>query len=131
MSVSLIDGHIDDDVQMTDNEIIKALEHCERGYCYRCPANKFGGGCTDKAKRLAIDLINRQKAEIERLKASRQTCGTCIYAKPYVGEGKTFKSYVECTNKEHLEKYCKYQNSQYRQKTTKACKCYKARSDKE
>ena len=53
MSVSLIDGHIDDTPGMTDNEIIKALEGKQPlGMC---------------AIRGAIDLINRQKAEIERL----------------------------------------------------------------
>ena len=60
---------------MTDNEIIKILKCCKKGDCYRCPAHKFGGRCTDKAKWMAIDLIKRQinlikrkKAEIERLK---------------------------------------------------------------
>ena len=57
---------------MTDNEIIKILKCCKKGDCYRCPAHKFGGRCTDKAKWMAFDLIkrqinliNRQKAEIE------------------------------------------------------------------
>ena len=49
MSVSLINGHIDDDVQMTDNEMIERL-------------NKGEGFDYDDI----IDLINRQKAEIER-----------------------------------------------------------------
>ena len=50
---------------MTDNEIIKALEYCcHNGYCKKCPHS-----CVDNKniEDLALDLINRQKAEIERL----------------------------------------------------------------
>ena len=57
---------------MTDNEIIKALECCSKnplncrecGYKGRC--NRID--CYDYLKRDALDLINRQQAEIERLK---------------------------------------------------------------
>ena len=55
---------------MTDNEIIKALECCNRndyGGCDDCP---FYHRCVNN-ERLSIftlALINRQKAEIERLK---------------------------------------------------------------
>ncbi len=67
MSVSLIDGHIDDDrmidneiIKATDNEIIKALEDWMKN---------FEGKAVDYMKiSFALDLINRQKAEIERLK---------------------------------------------------------------
>ena len=50
---------------MTDKEIINALEYCTTdGYCITCPYNK----CTDKEiNELAFDLINRQQAEIEKL----------------------------------------------------------------
>ncbi len=58
---------------MSDNEIIKALEHCASGCsseaCRGCPFDEKGV-CTEKENALAIhalDLINRQKAEIERL----------------------------------------------------------------
>lgn len=59
---------------MTDNEIIKALRCCSRTdktvWCPDCPL--FGREETDclpqKAK-AALDLINRQKAEIEELRA--------------------------------------------------------------
>ncbi len=53
---------------MTDNEIIKALECCylyDVMFCDKCP-NKDTCGEIDVAES-AIDLINRQKAEIERL----------------------------------------------------------------
>ena len=56
---------------MTDNEIIKALECCSKnplncrecGYKGRC--NRID--CYDYLKRDALDLINRQQSEIERL----------------------------------------------------------------
>lgn len=52
---------------MTDNEIIKALECCNyNNYkCDNCPY--IYKACT--VYKDAIDLINRQKAEIERLKS--------------------------------------------------------------
>lgn len=57
---------------MTDEQIIKALECCMYGHeCEGCPY--IGEGlCSDKMKKDALDLINRQKAEIERLKAESQ-----------------------------------------------------------
>ena len=51
---------------MTDNEIIKALECCINGKCSECPLRAMA--CSEKvAMAFANDLINRQKAEIERL----------------------------------------------------------------
>ena len=51
---------------MTDNEIIKALECCigNEGNCDICP--QHSKDCVDELMQLALDLINRQKAEIER-----------------------------------------------------------------
>ena len=55
-------------MELTGNEITKALEYClEQGIiseCERC-ADKIG--CRDTLIKNALDLINRQKAEIERL----------------------------------------------------------------
>ena len=58
---------------MTDNEIIKALEYCSsHDDCdLKCPIAKettVDEGCIRTIGRLALDIINRQKAEIERLK---------------------------------------------------------------
>ena len=58
---------------LNDNEIIKALECCgknppmcsECGYKGRC--NRID--CYDYLKRDALDLINRQKAKIDKMKA--------------------------------------------------------------
>lgn len=67
MSVSLIDGHIDDDV-LTDEQIIKASEYCIiqgiTSECERCEVKK---GCRSELIANALYLIKRQKAEIERL----------------------------------------------------------------
>ena len=57
---------------MTDNEIIKALECCanELG-CNKCPANPYilnSYVCVTLLIKNAYYLINRQKAEIERLR---------------------------------------------------------------
>ena len=54
---------------MTDNEIIKALECCKRpvgtGACKDCPLDK-DRPCTTTMIENALDLINRQKAEIKK-----------------------------------------------------------------
>ena len=55
---------------MTDTEIIEALECCKNSIpmCDDCPGG-YGNMCFDFLKGYALDLIRRQKAEIERLKA--------------------------------------------------------------
>lgn len=56
---------------MTDAEIIKGLECCvNNGDCRECALNPKKGNygyCTGLAIKSALDLITRQKAEIERL----------------------------------------------------------------
>ena len=55
---------------MTDNEIVKALECCttKGAKCSDCPAfKKVDRSNCKKYFRGAIDLINRQQTEIERL----------------------------------------------------------------
>ena len=58
---------------MTDNDIIKALENCKNnGDCKDCILNPHVGNygyCTSIAIEAALDLINRQKAEIKRSEA--------------------------------------------------------------
>ena len=61
--------------KFTDSEIMKALECCksENGYdCEECPCQSVtykqgDGGCCNAVMGYALDLINRQKAEIEGL----------------------------------------------------------------
>lgn len=64
---------------MTDNEIIKALECCEVGDCINCPFDR--DACDDELAREALNLITRQKAEIEKLKEA------IIKADAYFSEG--------------------------------------------
>ena len=61
---------------MNDNDIIKALKCClgERESCRECPAYNYGSkDCVDEMLLQALDLINRQKAEIEALKLINST----------------------------------------------------------
>ena len=59
---------------MNDNEIIKALECCikDEWLCAsKCPGHKLDGNfkedCRFSLMKISLDLINRQKAEIEKL----------------------------------------------------------------
>ena len=56
---------------MTDNEIIKAFTICaNQGACKDCPLDDLGGveRCMHTLLLNALDLINRQQAEIAELK---------------------------------------------------------------
>lgn len=54
---------------MEDYEIIKALECCKNEDCDNCPFFKYPKSiCRWDVWDCALDLINRQKAEIERLR---------------------------------------------------------------
>ena len=59
------------DKNLTDNEILKALEICSNdGDCNECKINPHKGNygyCTSIAIKAALDLINRQQEEIEKL----------------------------------------------------------------
>ena len=56
---------------MTDNEIIKALELCSADECW-CDDCPYENLCTDTdITKFALDLINRQKSEIERLEQEK------------------------------------------------------------
>lgn len=61
--------------KMTDKEIVKALKLCANGLCNKnCPAWNLEteSECQDYMNKLVLNLINRQKAEIERLKKSNK-----------------------------------------------------------
>lgn len=55
---------------MIDEEIIKGLECCSiiKGGCKNCLLHNRDGSCTTILVKNALDLINHQRAEIERLK---------------------------------------------------------------
>ena len=56
---------------MTDEQIVKALECCfVNRTCRGCPLDEcVGENCCVKVRKEVLDLINRQKAEIGRLKS--------------------------------------------------------------
>lgn len=77
---------------MNDNEIIKALDCCINCKCKECPCYKNIEGemrCTEIDEEEILDLINRQKVEIERLKKNalpkegffNLLCGALVYTK--------------------------------------------------
>ncbi len=71
---------------MTDEEIIKALKCCNDGVCEYCPIS--GNDCIQKSRDEAIDLINRQKAEIERLQKENEEANKLVlYGKTELEKG--------------------------------------------
>ena len=73
---------------MTDTEIIKALECCAKPVgegCRECPLYKED--CVSvNMEELALDLINRQKAEIEELKVTTGLMGNRKFYNKFVKE---------------------------------------------
>ena len=66
---------------MNDKDIIKALELCANVMCMKvgcdkCPNNY--GDCKKDIFRKTLDLINRQKAEIERLQKAGEEAVSCF-----------------------------------------------------
>ena len=55
---------------MTDDDIIKSMECCTSSYncCKVCPAKIYNVECDYVLRFNALNLIRRQKAEIDRLK---------------------------------------------------------------
>ena len=95
--------------KFTDEEVIKALEVCvDNSSCKECPINPNHGNygyCTNLALTYALDLIKRQKAEIELLKeATTNTINTSIEF-GLDKEGQIKKAKVEAV-KEFAERLC-------------------------
>ena len=91
---------------MTDNEIIKALEICaNNGDCKECAINPHKGNygyCTSLAIKTALDLINRQKAEIERFTIDLKILQHATTKYPHCVLGSNFAVFTES-----LEEYDK------------------------
>ena len=86
--------------KFTDDEIAKALECCREKDCCDCPMSEYPQTiCEWDAFDLAIDIINRQKAEIERLKEAyaiyEETTGLKL------ARAETIKEFAE-----RLKQYC-------------------------
>lgn len=62
--------------KLTPEQVKKALECCaNNGDCKECAINPHKGNygyCTSIAMKYALDLINRQQAEIERLRENNK-----------------------------------------------------------
>ena len=58
-------------------------------------------------------------------------CGDCAFAIRGTWGGKTSDLYVECTNEEHIKKWCKNDTARTRQKTHLACKNFKEKGGAE
>ncbi len=91
---------------MTDNEIIKALECCADEYihsCDYCPFEKECSGDNLNLVKFALDLINRQKAEIEKLDAENdclvkkldKQCDECVEFNTSQARKKAIKEFAE------------------------------------
>ena len=64
------------DKKLTDKEIIKALECCIKDDCINCPMD-INQKCLSIYHH-ALDLINRQKSEIDSAKAKIEICAEVI-----------------------------------------------------
>jgi hypothetical protein len=81
---------------MTDNEIIKALEYCIVRKCHKCPAKAMFCSANIPMA-FALDLINCQKAEIERLTEENKKVSA------YIGNGWGYVSFLEFVKTQRVE----------------------------
>lgn len=93
MSVSLIDGHIDDDVQITDREVIFGLNCCGNNeeydtckFCGDCEFASYGEDCQVMLFAKSIDLIKKQQAEIKSLNGTLKAKDTVLHFSRFQGE---------------------------------------------
>lgn len=98
---------------MTDSEIVKALECCLIKDCDNCPFDQFK--CEPGLEKESLALINRQKAEIERLKTFCKNSQTATKywhktAKSKQAEIERLNALIICKNKiiEGLDKSIEY-----------------------
>lgn len=96
---------------MTDNEIIKALECCgSNGWgekderpCDNCPMQDCED-CEVELPDYALDLINRQKAEIEKLKSEKEAIDDFINPLPF----KTSFDFAKKVKSESIREFAKF-----------------------
>ena len=87
------------DKKFTDEEIVKALECClcDDSECLQCQKKELCKINCDELATKTIDLINRQKSEIERLKETPK----CVYE--YDGEVTEYCVQGPCSNFKTVE----------------------------
>ena len=92
--------------KLTDNEIVKALECCksDTALCNECPYDKIGE-CIEKLCADSIDLINRQKAEIDRIsRLFLDALTTNVIRADIISEQKAENERLKEEVKEHIKK---------------------------
>lgn len=103
------------DKKFTDEEIIETLECCAYSDgCERCQCSKQCDGAEHLIN--ALDLINRQKAEIERLKE----CPKCVYE--YDGEITEYCVQGPCQNFKTVEQIKAEAYKEFAEKIKKSIK---------
>ena len=79
---------------MADKEIINALECCINSVgCHACPRNKYCDGLEPMQN--ALDLINRQQAEIERLNNNISAMATTLINSAQATRNEAIKEFAE------------------------------------
>ena len=86
---------------MTDEQIVEALKYCSKGetICFMCPLYNKTDHCVDMLAKNALDLINRQQAEIERLEKIRKADDNLITSlnKCYeTAKAEAIKEFISC-----------------------------------
>ena len=118
---------------MTDRDrLIELFEAVEKDPAITCPHYKTEKTCDTCKYTINNFMCNHTERMVDYLLANgvklsaelQNKCGSCVYAKPIVAFGKS-KCYVNCTNKEHIERFCTREISTLRQRTHPACKKYK------
>lgn len=90
---------------MTDNEIIKAVDICKVGKCSGCPYHElYTAGCITELTKDVFDLINRQKAEIERLNIECQSMRNAA---------NSYKMHYETAKSEAIKEFCEKRGIKY------------------
>lgn len=109
------------DKKFTDEKIIKALECClcDSLECSQCQKKELDRIECDELATKTIDLINRQKAEIERLKE----CPKCVYE--YDGEITEYCVQGPCQNFKTVEQIKAEAYKEFAEKLKKELSAYR------
>ena len=97
---------------MTDEQIVEALKYCSKGEtkCFMCPLYNKTYHCVDMLAENALDIINRQQADNERLKRLLAEADTSYNkcAKRFYKEGIKDLAESLCKNRvfKRLRCYC-------------------------